>query len=248
MKSHTVESHTNKGEANGRGGQDGAAALARYEKRQQARLLSREKRKKRYRFIGWLLLAVAVAWGTGALIWSGYGALKTAASREIAIMRLKEAIEDRNAAALQTMLRTTDETVPINEKTLAPLFAYVERHPEAYKTLDQEFDRQREGGHVYIKGLTSRPPVFTIHVFENRYLFEPALYFIHVRVDDPGAALIVNGVKTEGETTKDPFVKKIGPYLPGTYTVAAAGADGEKKAVRVELFGGARVHEVDVTK
>lgn len=248
MKLQRWETNINGGEADNRGGQDGAAVLARYEKRQQKRLLSREKRKKQYRFIGWLLLAVAVAWGAGTLVWSGYGTLKTAASRELAITRLKEAIEDRDAAALQTMLRTIDETVPINEKTLAPLFAYFEQHSEAYEALDQEFDRQREGGHVYIKGLTSRPPVFTIHVFEDRYVFEPALYFLHVRVDDPEASLVVNGVKAEEEATKDPFVKKIGPYLPGAYTVTIVHSNGKKKTTRVELFGGARVHEVDITK
>ncbi len=133
----------------------------------------------------------------------------------MAIMRLKDAIEDRDVAALQAMLRVTEETVPINEKTLAPLFAYVERHPEAYEQLDREFARQRKSGHVYIKGLTSHPPVFTIHVFEDRYVFEPALYFLHVRVDDPEASLVVNGVKTEEEATKDPFVKKTRPVFAG---------------------------------
>jgi len=244
MKPHTSESNAFKGG----GGQDSAVVLARSEKRQQARVLSREKRKKQYRFIGWLLFTIAVLWGTGALIWNGYGALKTTAGREIAIMRLKEAIEDRDAAALQTLLRVADGTAPINGQTLAPLFAYFDRHPKAYEELDKEFARQREGGHVYIKGLTSHPPVFTIHVFENRYVFEPALYFIHVRLDDAEAALVVNGVKVKGEATKDPFIKKIGPYLPGAYTVTAVYPNGKQKTAHVELFGGARVREVDIVK
>ncbi|MGP3561261.1 hypothetical protein [Geobacillus subterraneus] len=244
MKPHTPERDA----IEGGGGQDGAAALARYGRRQQARVLSREKRKKQYRFIGWLLFAIAVFWGAGALIWSGYGALKTTAGREIAIMRLKEAIEDRDAAALQALLRVADETAPINGQTLTPLFAYFDQHPEAYETLDKEFARQREGGHVYIKGLTSHPPVFTIHVFENRYVFEPALYFVHVRLDDPEATLVVNGREVKGGATKDPFIKKIGPYLPGVYTVTAVDPQGKKKTVRVELFGGARVREIDITK
>ncbi|MFC0295889.1 hypothetical protein [Geobacillus jurassicus] len=249
MKPRVFEPDAIEGETGSRGGQNGAAALARSEKRQQARVLSREKRrKKQYRLIGWLLVAIVVLWGAGALLWGGYGALKTAASREIAIMRLKDAIEDRDAAALQAMLRVTGETVPINAKTLAPLFAYVERHPEAYEQLDREFARQRKNGHVYIKGLTSHPPVFTIHVFEDRYVFEPTLYFLHVRLDDPEASFVVNGVKTEGEATKDPFVKKIGPYLSGAYSVTVVHPDEKKKTIRVELFGGARVHEVDVTK
>ncbi|WP_031410050.1 zinc ribbon domain-containing protein [Geobacillus vulcani] len=248
MEPHMLEPNTNRGGTGGRGAQDGAAALARYEKRQRERVLSREKRKKQYRLIGSLLFAIAVLWGLGALVWSGYGTLKTAASREMAIMRLKDAIEDRDVAALQAMLRVTEETVLINEKTLAPLFAYFDRHPEAYEQLDREFARQRKGGHVYIKGLTSHPPVFTIHVFEDRYVFEPTLYFLHVRVDDPEASLVVNGVKTEERATKDPFVKKMGPYLPGAYAVTVVHSNGKKKTVRVELFGGARVHEVDVTK
>ena len=70
----------------------------------------------------------------------------------------------------------------------------------------------------------------------------------NIRLDDPEASLVVNGVKAEEEATKDPFVKKIGPYLPGAYTVTIVHSNGKKKTIRVELFGGARVHEVDITK
>ncbi|MGZ0085469.1 hypothetical protein ACWNXI_07785 [Caldibacillus thermoamylovorans] len=232
----------------GGSGKDGAAALARYARRQQAHVLSREKRKKTVRFFSWLFFALAVAWGAGTLIWNGYGALKTAASREMAIRQLKNAIDDHDVAALRGMLRVTNEEVPINKKTLAPLFAYFDRHSEAYDELDKEFDRQRKGEHVYIKGLTSRPPVFAIHAFRDRYVFEPAFYFLHVRVDDPEVTLVVNGVTRKGEATKDPFVQKIGPCLPGLYEITVVDRNGKKKTVRVELFGGARVREIDLTK
>ncbi|MCA1530909.1 hypothetical protein I6F46_38700, partial [Bradyrhizobium yuanmingense] len=73
MKPRVFEPDAIEGETGRGGGQNGAAALARSEKRQQARVLSREKRrKKQYRLIGWLLVAIVVLWGASTLLWSGY--------------------------------------------------------------------------------------------------------------------------------------------------------------------------------
>ncbi|NUK29408.1 hypothetical protein HT574_04615 [Parageobacillus sp. VR-IP] len=229
----------------------GAAALARYEQRKQARLFMRERRKKYYRIFLRTALAVAAVWIIGALLWKGYNMLKNAASREIAVMRLEDALKDKDVAALQTYLRVPDETIPVNEKTLAPLFSYLDEHPNAYETLERDFDRQNDMKHVYIKGLTSKPPIFTIKVFGDRYVFEPTLYSMNIRLNEPDDGIMINGEKVEGEPTKDPFVKKVGPYLPGVYTVTVVKADGEKRkkeTKQVHLFGGARVYEVDLAK
>jgi uncharacterized membrane protein YvbJ len=226
-----------------------AAVLARYEQRKQARLFMRERRKKYYRIFLRMALAVAAVWMIGALIWKGYSALKKDANREIAVMRLEDALKDKDVAALQTYLRVPDETIPVNEKTLAPLFSYLDAHPKAaYETLERDFDRQRSMKHVYIKGLTSKPPVFTIKVFGNRYVFEPTLYFINIRLNEPDDEIMINGEKVEGEPTKDPFVKKVGPYLPGTYTIAVKKEKKQNREAKVHLFGGARVYEVDLEK
>jgi uncharacterized membrane protein YvbJ len=226
----------------------GAAALARYEQRKQARLLMRERRKKYYRTFLRTALAIAAVWMIGALIWKGYITLKNAASREMAVMRLEDALKDKDVAALQTYLRVPDKTIPVNEKTLAPLFSYLDAHPKAYETLERDFDKQRNMKHVYIKGLTSKPPIFTIKVFGDRYVFEPTLYFINIRLNEPNDEIFINGEKVEGEPTKDPFVKKVGPYLPGTYTIAVKKQEKQNREAKVHLFGGARVYEVDLAK
>jgi uncharacterized membrane protein YvbJ len=226
-----------------------AAAMARYEQRKQARLLMRERRKKYYRIFLRMALAIAAVWVIGALIWKGYITLKNAASREIAVMRLEDALKDKDVAALQAYLRVPDKTIPVNEKTLAPLFSYLDAHPKAaYETLERDFDRQRNMKHVYIKGLTSKPPIFAIKVFGSRYVFEPALYFINIRLNEPNDEIFINGEKVEGEPTKDPFVKKVGPYLPGTYTIAVKKQEKQNREAKIHLFGGARVYEVDFSK
>lgn len=229
---------------------NGRAMLARYEQRKQARLVAQKRRKKYYRFMWRIGFAIIAAWIIGKLILSGYSVLKNTADREIAIMRFEQALKRKDVAALQTYIRIHGEAFPVNETTLQPLFTYLEKHPQAYETLERDFDKQRKMKHVYIKGLTSKPPVFTIKVYENRYVFEPTLYFLKIRLDEAGDQMMVNGKKVQGELTKDPFVKKVGPYLPGTYTITSV-EDGEKRkkrTKRVALFGGARVHEVDLTK
>jgi uncharacterized membrane protein YvbJ len=77
------------------------------------------------------------------------------------------------------------------------------------------------------------------------------LYFFNIRLNEPDDKIIINGKKVKGESTKDPLVKKVGPYLPGTYTITSVKKDGEKREKRtkkVDLFGGSRVYEVDLTR
>jgi uncharacterized membrane protein YvbJ len=77
------------------------------------------------------------------------------------------------------------------------------------------------------------------------------LYFFNIRLHEPDDEIIINGKKVQGEPTKDPLVKKVGPYLPGTYTITSVKKDGkkrEKQIKRVTLFGGSRVYEVDLTR
>jgi uncharacterized membrane protein YvbJ len=227
------------------------AMLARYEQRKQARLFMRERRKKYYRLIWRLALAVMAVWGIGGLILKGYGALKSTAEREVAIMRLEKALKNEDIADLQKYIRIPDESLPVNETTLQPLFTYLKDHPNAYEKLERDFEKQQKTKHVYIKGLTSKPPIFTIKAYRDRYVFEPTLYFFNIRLNEPDDKIIINGKKVKGEPTKDPLVKKVGPYLPGTYTITSVKKDGEKREKRtkkVALFGGSRVYEVDLTR
>jgi uncharacterized membrane protein YvbJ len=225
--------------------------LARYEQKKQARLFVQERRKKYYRLIWRIALAVMAVWAIGGLILKGYGALKNTAEREIAIMHLEQALKNKDIADLQMYIRIPDKALPVNETTFQPLFTYLKDHPNAYETLERDFEKQRKIKHVYIKGLTSKPPIFTIKVYGDRYVFEPTLYSLNIRLNEPDDEIIINGEKVQGEPTKDPLVKKVGPYLPGTYTVTSVKKDGEKRekrTKRVTLFGGSRVYEVDLTR
>ncbi|KYD30453.1 hypothetical protein DER53_14590 [Parageobacillus toebii NBRC 107807] len=229
----------------------GTAMLARYEQRKQARLFMQKRRKKYYRLIWRIALAVMAVWGIGGLILKGYGALKNTAEREVAIMRLEQALKDEDIADLKKYIRIPDESLSVNETTLQPLFAYLKDHPNAYEKLEKDFEKQQKMKHVYIKGLTSKPPIFTIKVYGDRYVFEPTLYFFNIRLNEPDDKIIINGKEVKGKPTKDPLVKKVGPYLPGTYTITSVKKDGEKRekqTKKVALFGGSRVHEVDLTR
>lgn len=229
----------------------GTAMMARYEQRKQARVFMRERRKKYYRLIWRVALAVMAVWIMGELVIKGYEALKNAAEREVAIMRLEKALKNEDIADLKKYIRIPDESLPVNKTALQPLFTYLKDHPNAYEKLERDFEKQQKTKHVYIKGLTSKPPIFTIKVYEDRYVFEPTLYFFNIRLHEPDDEIIINGKKVQGEPTKDPLVKKVGPYLPGTYTITSVKKDGkkrEKQIKRVTLFGGSRVYEVDLTR
>ncbi len=227
------------------------AVQARYKQRKQARFFAQHRRYLRPLLL--IAVIVAVFWLVGVGIVKGYGALKNAAGKEVAIMRFEQALKERDIAALKRYVRMPDETMSVDKTTFAPLFAYLDAHPQAYKTLHRDLEQQWNNKHVYIKGLTSQPPIFSMEVYEkqfflfNQYMFEPTLYSLIVHVEGEDVTLFVNGKKVQGEVTKEPFSQKLGSYLPGMYEITAVRKEGEetvKETKKVVLFGGKRVHEV----
>jgi uncharacterized membrane protein YvbJ len=233
------------------------ALQARYEQRKQTRFFARHRRNMYLRqFLRMAVIAVIVVvlWLVGVGIVKGYGMLKNEAGKEVAMRRFEQALKEKDIAVLKSYIQMPDETMSIDKTTFAPLFAYLDAYPQAYKKLHRDLEKQWNNKHVYIKGLTSQPPIFSMKVYEkqfflfNQYMFEPTLYSLVVHVEGENVTILVNGKKVQGEETKEPFSQKLGPYLPGMYNVTVIRKEGEetvKKTKTVVLFGGKRVHEVD---
>lgn len=210
------------------------------------RVDGRKKAKQRnIKRVGWIVFVLLFLFIVSVTIMKGYGILKNEMGKEVAIRHFEQALREKDWNALKTSIRST---IPINEKTLAPLLSYLDKYPEGYEMLHRDLEKQKETKHVYIKGLTSVPPIFTMAVYEtqffllDQYVFEPALYSFVIRTE-ADITVFVNGEKVEGEATKEPFVKKYGPYLPGMYEVVLI--ENEKKRTKtVILFGGKRLKEV----
>lgn len=210
------------------------------------RVDERKKTKRRnIKRVGWTVFILLLLFVVSITIVKGYGILKNEMGKEVAIRNFEQALREKDWNALQLSIRST---IPINEKTLAPLLLYLDKHPKGYKVLRRDLEKQKETKHVYIKGLTSVPPIFTMAVYEtqfllfDQYVFEPSLYSFVIRTE-ADTTVLVNGEKVEGEATKEPFVKKYGPYLPGMYEVTLM--ENEKKRTKtVILFGGERLREV----
>jgi len=208
----------------------------------QRRQAAQQRSIKRFSWTAFVLLVLFVI---SITVIKGYGMLKNEMGKEMAIRQLEQALKEKDWDVLKTSIRSN---VPVNEKTLAPLLLYLDKQPKGYDVLQRDLEKQKEVKHVYIKGLTSVPPIFTMTVYEtqffllDQYVFEPTLYSFVVRAEDD-ATVLVNEKKVEGEATKDPFVKKYGPYLPGMYEVTVI-TKQTKKTKTIVLFGGERVREV----
>lgn len=216
------------------------ALSTRLEQRRQA------AQQQRIRLFLWTVFVLLALFVFTVTVIKGYGMLKNEMGKEVAIRKLEEALKEKDWDVLKTYIRS--DTVPVNEKALAPLLLYLDKHPKAYAALRRDLEQQWKEKHVYIKGLTSIPPVFTMKVYEtqffmfDQYVFEPTVYSFVVRIEED-APVLVNGEKVEGEATKEPLVKKYGPYLPGMYEVTVI-TKQKQKTKTVVLFGGERVREV----
>ncbi|WP_051529989.1 hypothetical protein [Anoxybacteroides tepidamans] len=212
------------------------------------RSAKRKQLVRRTYFRAFLRTAVmlAVLLFLAAALLKGLGALKREMERGAAIERFEEALKEKDMSVLKMYIRS--EEVAINDRTLAPLLTYIDRHPKAYDVIHRELEGQSKEKHVYIKGLTSVPPVFTMTVYEtqlsplNQYVFKPTLYSFVIRQEED-AEVMVNGEPAQGAATKDPFVKKYGPYLPGQYEITLKTKQGNKTKT-VVLFGGSRIREI----
>ncbi|WP_052659347.1 TcaA second domain-containing protein [Bacillus alveayuensis] len=220
----------------------------RYAKRIEVRLEEKQRRKYAYKILFCIALVIILSYG----ILKGYGMIKTYSGREAVIARFTEALEEKNLSKLKKYIRVPDSAIRVNEKNLQPLFAYLTEHPEGYKKIRYQLEKQNEKERVYIKGLTSEPPIFLMrvyekqHIFLNQYVFEPAVYSLVVHVEGKNVMLYVNG-KHVYTTESEMFSGKIGSYLPGVYEITAVKKeDNETKQQRkkIVLFGGPKAQSV----
>jgi uncharacterized membrane protein YvbJ len=246
--------HTNEEEVVSAGGELARAqpAPTRYVQRAEVRQEQIQRRKYLYGILFRAALFIIIGCAIVAGVLKGFGAIKTYDGREITIERFEEALEDQDVSALKKYIRISDTSIPVSTNTLKPLFTYLDEHPEGYKKIHSELEKQSKKDSVYIKGLTSKPPIFLMRVYEkqyflfNQYVFEPALYSLVANVEGEGVSIFVNDKKVY-ETKTETFSGKIGSYLPGIYEITAvkkAENETKKQTKKVVLFGGQRVQHV----
>ncbi|GMB08032.1 hypothetical protein EDD69_10930 [Thermolongibacillus altinsuensis] len=195
--------------------------------------MTRSERRKQKRVIAWSLFAFVVS--TCVAIWL-WGSMSEGKSAQRAIEKLEEALREKDMEELEQLVYLPGKK--IKKEQLDPLFAYLEKHPSGYDKIRRDLEKQRDD-HVYIKGLTSTPPIFLMKLYEGQYVFEPALYTLYVQVDEKGVSIFVNGTNVH-KTETEAFSGKVGTYLPGLYEVKAVKGDIQQTK-HVSLFGGERI-------
>ncbi|RAK16596.1 hypothetical protein B0I26_11710 [Anoxybacillus vitaminiphilus] len=223
----------------------------RYAKQSEARFQEKQHQKYFYRILFRIMFVIIIGYG----VLKGYGIMKTYGGKDMTIERFTEALEEKDLPELKKYIRVPDPAIRVNEKSLQPLFTYLDKNPDGYKKIRDELEMQDEKERVYIKGLTSEPPIFLMRVYENhyflfnQYVFEPVVYSLIVHVQGKNVILYVNGkkvYKTESET----FSGKIGSYIPGIYEITAVKKEGnetKKKRKEIVLFGGPKAQSVQFT-
>jgi uncharacterized membrane protein YvbJ len=227
------------------------SAKTRYAKRSETRLEEKQHRTYFYKILFRIVFVIIIGYG----VLKGYGMMKTYGGKEVTIERFAEALEEKDLSELKKYIRVPDPAIRVNEKNLQPLFAYLDKNPEAYKKIRNELEKQDEKEPVYIKGLTSEPPIFLMRVYEkhyllfNQYVFEPAVYSLIVHVEGKNVMLYVNEKKVY-KTESEMFSGKIGSYLPGIYEITAVKKEGnktKKQRKEIVLFGGPKAQSVHFT-
>ncbi|MBB5355344.1 putative membrane protein YvbJ [Anoxybacillus mongoliensis] len=189
-----------------------------------------ERRKRKQRFVFVCLLFVVSACVVGA-----WGVAKQKTSEQKVIEQFIIALRQEDVHTLKQFI-----DAPLEEKaSLLPLFAYLRKHPEGYDQIRKELERQKDD-RVYIKGLTSTPPIFLMKLSQGTYKFEPALYHVYVRTNEQGARIFVNNTYV-GKTNTS--LMKVGEYVPGLYEVKMV-TDEREQTKRMSLFGGERTRIV----
>ncbi len=189
-----------------------------------------ERRKQKRLFVFVCLLFVVSTCVVGAWV-----VAKQKTSEQKAIEQFIAALRQEDMHMLQQFI-----DVPLeNKASLLPLFAYLRKHPEGYDQIRKELDRQKDD-RVYIKGLTSTPPIFLMKLSQGTYKFEPALYHVYVQTNEQGARILINNTYV-GETNAS--LMKVGEYVPGLYEVKMV-TDEREQAKKISLFGGERIRIV----
>jgi uncharacterized membrane protein YvbJ len=198
--------------------------------------MTRSERRKQKRVIALSLLGFVVSTCVAIWLWSSIGEGK---STQQAIDKLEEALREKDMEELEQLVYVPNQK--IKKEQLDPLFAYLEKHPSGYNKIRRDLEKQRDV-HVYIKGLTSTPPIFSMKLYEGKYVFEPALYTLYVQVDGKEVSIFVNGTNV-CETKTEVFSGKVGTYFPGLYEVKVVKGDVQQTK-HVSLFGGERIQTI----
>ncbi|KRN28939.1 hypothetical protein IV38_GL001150 [Lactobacillus selangorensis] len=115
---------------------------------------------------------------------------------------------------------TTNSKVKLNQKTLQPTVTYLQNHQQVMKALKKN-GTAANGLFKWVKdGKTG--------LFYARYRIQVKTVQPSVKTDVAGAALTVDGHKT-ATSTKQALTKKVGPLLPGRYTLQASAGQQQKK-------------------
>ncbi|MCX8002067.1 MAG: PEGA domain-containing protein [Anoxybacillus mongoliensis] len=197
----------------------------------QKEAMTRSERRKRKRpFVFVCLLFVVSACVVGA-----WGVAKQETSEQKVIEQFIIALRQEDVHTLKQFIDAPLE----NKVSFLPLFEYLRQHPEGYDRIRKELERQKDD-RVYIKGLTSTPPIFLMKLSQGTYKFEPALYHVYVRTNEQGARIFVNNTYV-GKTNTS--LMKVGEYVPGLYEVKMV-TDEREQTKRMSLFGGERTRIV----
>jgi uncharacterized membrane protein YvbJ len=227
------------------------AAPTRYAQRSEAQVREKQHRKY-YRILFRIAFVIIIGITVTTGILKGYGILKTYGGREITIERFEKALENHDIPALKKYIRIPDPAIAVNRETLQPLFAYLDQHPEGYEKIHNELEKQTKKDPVYIKGITSEPPIFLMRVYEkqyflfHQYVFEPAVYSLIANVEGSNVALYINGKKVH-TTSSETYTGKIASLLPGVYEMTAIKKDEDqtkKQTKKIILFGGQKAQQV----
>ncbi len=196
---------------------------------QKEEMTRSERRKRKRPFVFACLLFVVSACVVGA-----WGMVKRETNEQKVIEQFIIALRQEDVHTLRQFI-----DVPLNHKSLSPLFAYLRQHPEGYDRIRKELERQKDD-RVYIKGLTSTPPIFLMKLSQGTYKFEPALYHVYVQTNEKGARIFINNDYV-GETNVP--LTKVGTYVPGLYEVKIV-TDEHERTETISLFGGERIRMI----
>nr|WP_255573346.1 PEGA domain-containing protein [Anoxybacillus sp. ST4] len=195
----------------------------------EAMTRSERRKRKRTHIVSVLLLVVSVC------VVSVWGMTKKETGEQKVIEQFMTALRQEDVHTLRQFI-----DIPLeSDDTLLPLFAYLRKHPEGYEQIRKEL-KQQQDDRVYIKGLTSTPPVFLMKLSQGVYKFEPALYHVYVQTNEKGARIFINDTDV-GETNVS--LTKVGSYIPGLYELKLV-TDEHEQTKQLLLFGGERIRIV----
>ncbi len=152
----------------------------------------------------------------------------TLTSKEKVISQFKEALETKNVSKITKFLVSSDTELKIDESTVKPLMDYIDKNPswieDTIKSLESQSKMENDKRILdsLLNGLDYNEITLKNNgkkfLFFNSYSFEIKPYYINVRATLKDTKIMVND-KEVCTVDSENFSKKLGPYLPGIYTV-----------------------------